>query len=55
MVDGAAWSMYDLVQIDSEIEEKFVKYKLNEDSNIVCYFKFPNQFKIAVPKGSPKN
>jgi type III restriction enzyme len=50
LVDGAAWSMYDLVQIDSEIEEKFVKYKLNEDSNIVCYFKFPNQFKIAVPK-----
>lgn len=50
LVDGAAWSMYDLVQIDSEIEEKFVKYKLNEDPNIVCYFKFPNQFKISIPK-----
>jgi type III restriction enzyme len=50
LVPGVPWSLYDLVQIDSEIEEKFVLYKLNEDDKIVCYFKFPNQFKISIPK-----
>ncbi len=49
LVEGISWSLYDQVQIDSEIEEKFVKHKLNEDDKIVCYFKFPNQFKISVP------
>jgi type III restriction enzyme len=50
LVDGVDWSLYDQVQIDSEIEERFVKNKLNEDDKIICYFKFPNQFKIRVPK-----
>lgn len=50
LVDGVDWSLYDQVQIDSEIEERFVKNKLNDDDKIICYFKFPNQFKIRVPK-----
>jgi type III restriction enzyme len=50
LVEGSGWSLYDQVQIDSEIERKFVEYKLNEDSNVLCYFKFPNQFKISLPK-----
>lgn len=50
LVEGTDNSLYDLVQIDSEIEERFVKFKLNEDNKVVCYFKFPNQFKIAAPK-----
>ncbi|MBE0662567.1 MAG: DEAD/DEAH box helicase family protein [Bacteroidales bacterium] len=50
LIEGADWSLYDQVQYDSEIEARFVKYKLNEDNNIVCYFKFPNQFKISIPK-----
>ncbi|GAA0194174.1 type III restriction-modification system endonuclease [Fulvivirga kasyanovii] len=53
LVDGVDWSLYDQVQIDSDIERKFVQYKLNdaaEVDNIVCYFKFPNQFKISIPK-----
>jgi len=50
LVEGSDWSLYNQVQIDSEIEEKFVKNKLNEDDQVVCYFKFPGQFKINLPK-----
>jgi type III restriction enzyme len=50
LVDGADWSLYDQVQIDSDIEKRFVQFKLNEDLNIVCFFKFPNKFKINIPK-----
>jgi type III restriction enzyme len=39
-----------LVTIRSDIEKRVVLNKLNEDENIVCYFKFPNQFKISLPK-----
>lgn len=50
LVTGTGHSLYDQVQIDSDIERKFVEYKLNEDNEVVCYFKFPNQFKISIPK-----
>ncbi|MEM9339276.1 MAG: DEAD/DEAH box helicase family protein [Bacteroidota bacterium] len=53
LVEGVDWSLYDQVQIDSDVERKFVEYKLNdatEADKIVCYFKFPNQFKISIPK-----
>ncbi|MCJ8291027.1 MAG: DEAD/DEAH box helicase family protein [Crocinitomicaceae bacterium] len=50
LIDGSAWSLYDQVQIDSDIERKFVEYKLNEDDQVVCFFKFPSQFKISLPK-----
>jgi len=50
LVDGSDWSLYDQVQIDSDIERRFVLHKLNEDDRIVCYFKFPGKFKINIPK-----
>ena len=50
LIDGSNWSLYDQVQIDSDIERQFVQYKLNEDDKVVCFFKFPNQFKISLPK-----
>jgi type III restriction enzyme len=50
LLQGADWSLYDFVQIDSDIEKRFVQHKLNEDDNIICYFKFPNSFKILIPK-----
>lgn len=50
LIDGTDWSLYDQVQIDSDIERKFVEHKLNEDDQIICFFKFPNQFKISLPK-----
>lgn len=50
LIDGAPWSLYDQVQIDSDIERRFVLNLLNEDDKVICYFKFPNQFKIQMPK-----
>lgn len=50
LIDGAPWSLYDQVQIDSDIERHFVQGRLNEDDKIVCYFKFPNLFKVQMPK-----
>ena len=50
LIDGADWSLYDQVQIDSDIERRFVQFRLNEDEKIVCFFKFPNKFKINIPK-----
>ncbi|MCH7982244.1 MAG: hypothetical protein IID59_12160 [Proteobacteria bacterium] len=37
LVDGADWSLYDQVQIDSDIERKFVEYKLNEDDQMILF------------------
>jgi type III restriction enzyme len=50
LVDGVGWSLYDQVQVDSDIEKRFVINSLNTDDKIVCYFKFPNKFKINIPK-----
>ena len=50
LLEGTDWSLYDFVQIDSDIEKRFVTNRLNEDKNIICYFKFPSKFKISMPK-----
>ncbi len=42
-------SLYDLVQCDSENEFRFVE-RLNEDEEVILYFKFPPTFKIRIPK-----
>jgi type III restriction enzyme len=51
LVDGGSKSLYDKVQVDSEVEERFVKGSLMDDQgNIVVYFKFPPKFKIGLPR-----
>jgi type III restriction enzyme len=50
LIDGSDWSLYDQVQIDSDIERRFVEYKLNQDDKVFLFFKFPSQFKIFLPK-----
>lgn len=42
-------SIYDLVQCDSENEFKFVE-RLNDDENVILFFKFPPAFKIRIPR-----
>lgn len=46
-------SIYDIIQVDSEVERNFVK-TLNaaekEKGKVVLYFKFPPQYKIFMPK-----
>lgn len=44
-----ASSLYDLVQHDSENEMHFIE-RLNDDNEVLLYFKFPATFKIRIPK-----
>lgn len=46
---GNRVSLYERVQVDSDNERDFVK-RLNEDGNVIVYFKFPPMFKINIPK-----
>ncbi len=50
LIDGSSVSLYDKVQIDSEVEERFVVKRLNQDNNIILYFKFPTKFRMKLPK-----
>jgi type III restriction enzyme len=50
IMPGSGASLYDQVQYDSAIEERFVRWKLNEDPRIVCFFKFPPKFRINTPR-----
>ncbi len=50
LLKGSRKSLYDLVQIDSDVEKRFVQNRLNPDDKIVLYFKFPPKFKISIPK-----
>lgn len=50
LVEGSEVSLYNQMQVDSEVEERFVKLKLNEDKKVLFYFKFPPTFKIDFPR-----
>lgn len=53
LIDGSKSSMYDQVQVDSDVEMRFIQNRVQEEdekNNIVCYFKFPNTFKVNIPK-----
>lgn len=46
-------SIYDKIQVDSDVERKFVQTLNNSENNyarVVLYFKFPPQYKILMPK-----
>ncbi|MFW6116137.1 MAG: DEAD/DEAH box helicase family protein [bacterium] len=42
--------LYDQMQTDSDVEKHFVRAELNQDSEMIAYFKFPPAFKIPFPK-----
>ena len=50
LVQASSAGLYDQVQVDSDVESKFVQYRLNKDDNVIFYFKFPPAFKIQMPK-----
>ncbi len=50
LVPGSTASLYDQVQIDSEVEKGFVEQRLNPDGEVVFYFKFPPAFKFDFPR-----
>jgi len=53
LIPGSEHSLYDFIQKDSDVEERFVKnllYADDKEGKILCYFKFPANFKIHIPK-----
>jgi type III restriction enzyme len=49
VIAGSNKSLYNLIQIDSDVEKKFVEERLNKDDKIILYFKFPMHFRVNVP------
>ena len=51
LIPGGKKSLYDLVQVDSDVERAFVDKRLVPDEdNLAFYFKFPPKFKIEIPR-----
>lgn len=51
LVPGGNKSLYDQVQIDSDVERRFIAERLCPDQeHLALYFKFPPRFKIELPK-----
>jgi len=50
LLEGNRTSLYDQIQFDSDVEKRFVVNYLKEDDKILFFFKFPNKFKINLPK-----
>ena len=51
LIEGGDAGMYDRVQIDSDVERKFVEnYLSGNDSKVIGYFKFPPAYKVNLPK-----
>jgi type III restriction enzyme len=51
LIDGGPTSLYDKVQVDSDVERTFVNEHLHPDEeNLVVYFKFPPRFRIGLPR-----
>ncbi len=51
LINGGPTSLYDKVQVDSDVERDFVNEHLRPDEeNLVVYFKFPPRFRIGLPR-----
>jgi type III restriction enzyme len=51
LMEAGPNSIYDYVQVDSEVERRFVDNRLKQDEEqLVFYFKFPPKYKIILPK-----
>jgi type III restriction enzyme len=50
LVEASPAGLYNQIQYDSEVEQRFVVQRLNEDDQVLFYFKFPPAFKIDFPK-----
>ena len=50
LIDSGERGLYNVVQRDSDVEERFIKRLCNDEDNVILYFKFPPKFKINFPK-----
>lgn len=49
LIDAGETGLYDRVQKDSDVEERFVA-KLRNDRRVELYFKFPPAFRVGLPR-----
>lgn len=50
LVEASPAGLYDQMQYDSEVEKRFIQYRLLDDDQVIFYFKFPPTFRIQFPK-----
>jgi type III restriction enzyme len=50
LVQTSEAGLYDKIQYDSEVEQRFVVHRLNQDDQVLFYFKFPPSFKVDFPR-----
>lgn len=52
IIEAGSASLYDHVQVDSEVEVQFVRQRLmlTDYGRVICYFKFPPLFKVQLPR-----
>jgi len=50
LIEAGIAGLYDQVQIDSDVEKRFVQLRLLDDDQLIYYFKFPPSFRIQFPK-----
>lgn len=50
LIEAGSAGLYDQVQVDSEVETRFVAHRVRSDDKVILYFKFPPSFRIPLPK-----
>ena len=51
LTEAGARGLYDKVQLDSDVEQRFIEQVLcRQEDRVIFYFKFPPSFKIELPK-----
>lgn len=49
LIPGESRFVYDEIQVDSDVEKKFINDMVMKDPEIVLYFKFPTKFRLQLP------
>jgi len=50
LIQGSKASLYNQVQVDSDVEKNFVEQCLSPDREVIFYFKFPSTFRFEFPR-----
>lgn len=50
LIEAGGNSIYDQVQIDSDVEERFVEQRVKDHEKVLFYFKFPKKYCVELPR-----
>ncbi|SHK71162.1 restriction endonuclease [Hymenobacter psychrotolerans] len=50
LIEAGANSIYDQVQIDSDVEQRFVENRIKDHEKVLFYFKFPKKYTVELPR-----